>query len=198
MTPNLVQFAFRELAKRTGFLHDINDRNVMSPHSFRESFSSILLNNGVPDSIVDFLLGHEIGTMAQAYKKTDYEKVKEMYAQIEPKLSLGNSNGNHTKIEALEETITQIQKENMAHQTALDVMTNKTIEFEEENKELKNKYNEVESNIKGLERLTRSLLYYHARQFNPPEKWQDLRKFIEERCLEDLTTMINAIEGLKA
>ena len=129
MTPNLVQFAFRELAKRTGFMTD-EDRNVMSPHSFRESFSSILLNNNVPDSIVDFLLGHEIGTMAQAYKKTDYEKVREMYAQTEPKLSLGNGNGNRTKIEELKESIIQIQKDSLAYKTASEILAQKTIEME--------------------------------------------------------------------
>lgn len=131
ITPNLIQFSFRELSKKLGYMNDDKDRNIMSPHSFRESFSSILLNNNVPDSIVDFLLGHSIGTMSEAYKKTDFEKLREMYIQIEPKLSIGNGNNNHTRIETLENTIIQLQKDSLAYKTTSETLTKKLVELEE-------------------------------------------------------------------
>ena len=68
--------------------------------------------------------------MSQAYKKTDYEKLREMYSGVESKLSLGNGNGNHTKIEELKESIIQIQKDSLAYKTASEILTKKTIEME--------------------------------------------------------------------
>jgi len=138
MTTDIVQDLLRSLAVRMGYLKSKKDkgRNPISSHSFRESFSSILTNANVNDAIVDFLLGHEIGTMAEAYKKTEYEKVREIYAQIEPKLSLSNNgNGNHLALRQLEkenkelkETIQGLQ----ARINALQQNLNKTIEDSDE------------------------------------------------------------------
>jgi len=138
LTTKIVQDLLRSLAVRMGYLKSKKDkgRNPISSHSFRESFSSILTNANVNDAIVDFLLGHEIGTMAEAYKKTEYEKVREIYAQIEPKLSLSNNgNGNHLALRQLEkenkelkETIQGLQ----ARINALQQNLNKTIEDSDE------------------------------------------------------------------
>ncbi|MDQ1280189.1 MAG: hypothetical protein QG670_1452 [Thermoproteota archaeon] len=179
LTPNLLQNSFRDIAIRTGFLKDIKDRNSLSPHSFRESFSSILLNNNVPDSIVDFLLRHEIGTMGEAYKKTNFEDGKRMYAQIEPKISLNGSSNNHGKIEAIEETIIQIQKENVIHQTALEVITNRTVELEKDNKrlreELQQKTNKEES-IKIFDEIMKDYL-------SDPEKRKIFSSYFAEASI---------------
>jgi hypothetical protein len=40
---------------------------------FERAFGSIMINKGVPDSIVDFLLGHKIGPLAEAYKKVQFD-----------------------------------------------------------------------------------------------------------------------------
>jgi len=113
MTTDIVQDLLRSLAVRMGYLKSKKDkgRNPISSHSFRESFSSILLNNGVPDSIVDFLLGHEIGSMSEAYKRTDFEKVKEMYAQNEPKLSIGNNGNGNGRIREIQEENKELRKQ---------------------------------------------------------------------------------------
>jgi len=64
ITTNLVQNMLREVAIKSGFVDEnLNgqDFNPLSPHALRESFGSIMINKGVPDSIVDFWLGHVIG-----------------------------------------------------------------------------------------------------------------------------------------
>jgi hemerythrin superfamily protein len=42
-----------------------------------------MVNSGVPDTIVDFWLGHTIGEMAEAYKGVRFEEVRKMYAESE-------------------------------------------------------------------------------------------------------------------
>lgn len=105
--------------------------------------------------MIDLLLGHQIGTMSKAYKETEYEKVKETYAQIEPKLSLSNNgNGNHKKISELEETISQLSKEDLSHKTALEVMTKKAMELEEKSRELEAKLQRFEGSQNSMQKMT--------------------------------------------
>jgi septal ring factor EnvC (AmiA/AmiB activator) len=76
---------------RSGLVDNENnghDQNPVSPHALRESFGSIMINNGVPDSVVDFWLGHEIGTMAEAYKGGRFNELKAMYAEKEKLISI--------------------------------------------------------------------------------------------------------------
>jgi integrase/recombinase XerD len=87
----VVQKVMREVAVRSGLVDSENngkDMNPVSPHALRESFGSIMTNAGVPDTIVDFWLGHEIGTMAEAYKGGRYNELKTMYTQKEPLISI--------------------------------------------------------------------------------------------------------------
>jgi len=47
-----------------------------------------MTNRRVPESIVDFWLGHEIGEMAEAYKRVKFEDVKRLYMEKEPFISI--------------------------------------------------------------------------------------------------------------
>jgi site-specific recombinase XerD len=88
---NNVQDMMKELAIRTGFVdgeNNGNDFNPLGPHALRESFGSIMSNSGVPDTMVDFWLGHEIGDMARAYKSVQFEELKRTYLKHEPLISI--------------------------------------------------------------------------------------------------------------
>lgn len=50
--------------------------------------SEILFNAGVNETIIDFLLGHSIGKMSQAYKSVDAEKLKKIYVENEKYLTI--------------------------------------------------------------------------------------------------------------
>jgi len=65
----------KSVAVKSGFVdneNNGNEFNPLSPHALRESFGSLMINRGVPDTILDFWLGHEIGRMAEAYKGVQY------------------------------------------------------------------------------------------------------------------------------
>ena len=98
-----IQIMMKDLAVRAGFVTEGNNGNSFNPlgtHSLRESFGSLMINSGVPDTIVDFWLGHEIGDMAKAYKETQFENLKQMYLEREHLLSVSASKGENEKTRA--------------------------------------------------------------------------------------------------
>ncbi len=98
-----IQTMMKDLAVRAGFVTVGNNGNSFNPlgtHSLRESFGSLMINSGVPDTIVDFWLGHEIGDMAKAYKETQFENLKHMYLEREHLLSVSASKGENEKTKA--------------------------------------------------------------------------------------------------
>jgi hypothetical protein len=131
ITDNLVQKMLREIAIKSGFVDEHfngKDFNPLSPHALRESFASIMINKGVPDTIVDFWLGHEIGEMAEAYKRGMAEDLKRMYLEREPFISISSGDTHfNTQLQAL---INRLSAENM---------------------ELKNKLKEVEAKLANFE-----------------------------------------------
>lgn len=88
LRPQAIQEILRDTSIRAGFIQKGDRFNVAGAHALRESFSSIMINDEVPDSIVDFLLGHTIGEMSKAYKTVQFDKVRRIYLEREPLLSI--------------------------------------------------------------------------------------------------------------
>lgn len=98
-----IQTMMKDLVVRAGFVTVGNNGNSFNPlgtHSLRESFGSLMINSGVPDTIVDFWLGHEIGDMAKAYKETQFENLRQMYLEREHLLAVSTSKGENEKTKA--------------------------------------------------------------------------------------------------
>lgn len=103
LKPHNIQMMMKDLAVRSGFVTEGNNGNSFNPlgtHSLRKSFGSLMINSGVPDTIVDFWLGHEIGDMAKAYKETQVESLRQMYLEREHLLSVSVSKGEDEKTKA--------------------------------------------------------------------------------------------------
>jgi len=103
MKPKNVQIMMRNVALKAGFIDEGNnglDFNPLGPHALRESMSSLMTNSGVPDTIVDFWLGHEIGAMAEAYKGPQFESVRKMYLEREKLLSIETPKVDVDKLKA--------------------------------------------------------------------------------------------------
>lgn len=109
ITENLVDKFFRETAIRAGLVDEnLNGRaiNPVSPHALRESFGSIMSNNSVPDSMVNFWLGHKIGEMSQVYMKRRAKEVRQTYAEKEHLINVSSpQNETSQKVEELEKLI---------------------------------------------------------------------------------------------
>jgi integrase len=146
MITDNIQDMMREVALRAGFIDKANNGhsfNVLGPHALRESFGSIMTNSGVPDTVVDFWLGHEIGELAEAYKSVQFDSLKKMYLDREKLLSIS---AQKVDVEELKEKL-KIEMEQQNRQ--LQLMVNSLVT---ENMDLKNRMQGVERKLDSIEK----------------------------------------------
>jgi site-specific recombinase XerD len=152
LTTNLVQNMMRNVAIKAGFVNEQNNGksfNPLGPHALRESFGSIMINSGVPDTIVDFWLGHSIGEMAEAYKSVQTESLKKMYLDREKLLSISAPKVDVEELEA------KLRAEVEQGSRQLQVMVNNLVT---ENIDLKGRIRLTEQKLAELEKLIREAL----------------------------------------
>jgi DNA repair exonuclease SbcCD nuclease subunit len=151
LTTNLVQNMMKEVAVNSGFADKANNGNgfnPLGPHALRESFGSIMINSGVPDTIVDFWLGHEIGEMAEAYKGVQSTSLIQMYLERENLLTISSKEN----IEELKEKLKgEIHEENKQLQTMVNGLV-----FE--NMNLKQRISRTEQKLAEVEKLIEETL----------------------------------------
>jgi len=149
---NLVQNMMKEVAHKSGLVDRENNGkqfNPLSPHALRESFGSIMINSGVPDTIVDFWLGHEIGEMAEAYKGVQYESLRQMYLEREKLLSI-----TMPKVD-VDELKAKLRGEIEQQNRQLQVMVNNVVS---ENIDLKLRISRTEQKLAELEKAIHEIL----------------------------------------
>jgi integrase len=159
-----IQVMMKDLVVRSGLVDEANNGYAFNPlgtHSLRESFGSLMINSRVPDTIVDFWLGHEIGDLARAYKTTQFESLKKMYAERESLLSItAPREDEKTKAE-----LSNLRGEFSVLSKGTESITRKIAEVERENKELKREVAEqkaeFEKEIAGLN----DSIKYHVKNF---------------------------------
>jgi len=131
---DIVQKVMREVGVRSGLVGSKNNGHDFcpaSPHALRESFGSIMINNGVPDTIVDFWLGHQT-EMQEAYKRGREQELRNMYSERERFISM-STNGN----QALEEVKVALLKE-------IEALSNRVLKLERKLKSSRKEINAME------------------------------------------------------
>ena len=155
-----VQSMMRHVAFKSSFIDEENNGkafNPLGPHAIRESFGGIMTNSGVPDTIVDFWLGHSIGEMAEAYKDPQYESLRQMYLEREHLLSISAKRLDEKELEdkvsakvdervmALQRIITNYAAENQDLQHRIQMTEKKLSEIENTVAELKKMLAELQA-----------------------------------------------------
>jgi len=165
-----IQTMMKDLAVRAGFVTEENNGNSFNPlgtHSLRESFGSLMINSGVPDTIVDFWLGHDIGEMAKAYKTTQFESLKKMYLERESLISITPK----TDVEEIKEKIRgEIDEKNMQLQTLVNGLTTENMQLKQTVKALEEALKSHEKRLNALDKQTRELLETRLRIVERIEK----------------------------
>jgi site-specific recombinase XerD len=141
-----VQDMLREVTLKSGFIDKANNgnsHNPLGPHALRESFGSIMANSGVPDRVVDFWLGHEVGALNEAYRSVQFESLKQMYLAREKLISISTP-----KID-VEELREKLRGEMEQQNKQLQVLVNSLVT---ENMDLKSRIQAVERKLGGIER----------------------------------------------
>jgi site-specific recombinase XerD len=159
LTTNLVQNMMRSVALKSGLIDEQNNGkafNPLGPHALRESFGSIMINSGVPDTIVDFWLGHSIGEMAEAYKGVQYESLKQIYLEREKLLSISAAEVDVEEMEA--KLRVEVEEGKKELQALVNGLATKSMRLEEENKDLRNRIQMTEQKLVELEKLIREIV----------------------------------------
>jgi len=159
LTTNLVQNMMKDVAVRSGLVDEKNNGkafNPLGPHALRESFGSLMINSGVPDTIVDFWLGHSMGEMAEAYKGVQFESLKQTYLEREKLISISATEVDVEEIEA--KLRVEVEEGKKELQTLVNGLATKSMRLEEENKDLRNRIQLTEQKLAELEKLIRETI----------------------------------------
>ena len=152
MTTNLVQNMMRDVAVRAGLVDEENNGrafNPLGPHALRESFGSLMINSGVPDTIVDFWLGHAIGEMAEAYKSVQADSLRRMYLERERLVSISAPKVDVAEVEA--KLRAELDDRNRQLQTLVNGLS-------AENLDLRGRLGRVETEVLKLKETLEKLL----------------------------------------
>jgi len=165
MAPENIQAMMAELAKRAGFIDEKNNGhsfNPLGPHALRESFGSIMTNSGVPDTIVDFWHGHEIGEMAEAYRSVQFESLRKMYLDRERLISISASPVNAEEL--TKKLRLELEQNNQTLQNNFQKLFTEHLELkssfaklELENTDLKKRFQKVEEKFSAMEKTIEAL-----------------------------------------
>jgi integrase len=79
---------FRRLSAVTGRETEKGTWSLVRAHNLRKYFNSTILNNGGDIFFVDYLMGHKIDQMHEAYYRADPVKLREKYMRYLPFLSI--------------------------------------------------------------------------------------------------------------
>jgi hypothetical protein len=102
-----------------------------------------MINSGVPDTIVDFWLGHEIGEQSEAYKSVQLESLAKMYLAREKLLSISVQKLDVQEIE------NKVRLEIEQSSKQLQIMVNSLVT---ENMDLKSRIQAVERKLGDIEK----------------------------------------------
>lgn len=161
MAPENIQGMMAEVAVRAGFIDEKNNGhsfNPLGPHALRESFGSIMTNSGVPDTIVDFWHGHEIGEMAEAYRSVQFESLKKMYLERERLISISASPVNTEEL--TKKLRMELDQSNQTLQNNFQKLFTEHLELKSsfakmdlENTDLKRRIQRTEEDLASLKKL---------------------------------------------
>jgi hypothetical protein len=153
MKTNNVQDMMREVAIRAGFIDTENngkDFNPLGPHALRESFGSIMTNSGIPDTVVDFWLGHEIGELAEAYKSVQLVSLKKMYLDREKLLSITAAK---VDVEEIKERLkVEMEQQNRQLQVMVNSLVTENMDLKNRMQGLERKFSDIEKTVSEMHR----------------------------------------------
>jgi integrase len=167
------QATMRELATRSGLI-DSNmngcSQNPVSPHALRESFGKILTNKAkIPNSVVDFWLGHSLGQLAKAYMQSEkVEDLKNLYLEAEEYLSI-QFGGN---IEKVRNEVSRLQADN-------ENLTRRVHDLEGALRLMRYDEQTTENAIKARKQIIKGYEKQKAVKIEPSNELSEMKKLVE-------------------
>lgn len=170
-----IQRQLREYAARLKFIYDEdleNGYNPARPHSLRSAFRSRLTGK-MDGDLIEFFMGHDIGTEKKAYLNMPEDELRELYANHEHLLAIEKTSLDE-RIEAQGPRVTE---------KALDELAERVAELTRENVTMKAELGETRNTLEAREeRLSRleERWTVFERALAHPEAGQALWKALRE------------------
>jgi hypothetical protein len=79
---------YRKLSEKANIAAPSGEWGLIRSHNMRKYFNSALLNANVPIFFVDYLMGHTLDTVHDAYFRPDSEQLREQYMKYVPYLTI--------------------------------------------------------------------------------------------------------------
>jgi len=167
ISTNLVQKTLRDAAVRSGLVQAEEGKDFcpLNPHALRESFGSIMSNHGVPDSIVDFWLGHKSKGTDEAYKRRSLEELKHLYSDKEPLLSISNGGEQEKRLRL------EIEEKSQQLQNVINRLSSENYELKGKMTELTGKVGEISSFLAEIQPMLSDLLEYKDEWKGYSDEW---------------------------
>jgi len=89
LSPNSVDRIFKDIARRLDITPSMNENgnilfNRYHPHNLRKFFNTEMKNAGMPEIMVEYMMGHEIGGTQAAYYQRKVDEIRENYLRYMP------------------------------------------------------------------------------------------------------------------
>ena len=142
ITREAIERQLRTIQPKLPFLLDLSDDNGCynpgRPHSLRSAFRSRLTGK-MADTLIEFMLGHDIGEEKRAYLNLPVEELRELYSNYEVLLKIEKT----SREEAEEKTPQPLAPEAMAQISKLEAST---LNLVGENTDFKQRVQDLELN----------------------------------------------------
>jgi len=133
ITTGAIQQRFSEIAKDLPFIKkkELEGFNPCRPHSLRAAFKSKLINK-ISDELIDFWMGHELGSTKDAYLNMPTEELRELYMDAEKYLAIEETSREElTKLEKGRlEISAEIEQKIKGLETTVSVLTDRMSRWE--------------------------------------------------------------------
>jgi predicted nucleic acid-binding Zn-ribbon protein len=113
-----------------------------------------MANSGVPDSVVDFWLGHEVGALNEAYKSVQFESLKQMYLAREKLVSISTPK---VDVEELREKLkVEMEQQNKQLQVLVNSLVTENMDLKGRMQAVERKFQDIEKTIQDLKKTVES------------------------------------------
>ncbi len=111
MATSTILAMYRRLAEDTHKNADVGTWNVMRSHNLRKFFNSTLINAGAQLFFIDYCMGHKIDALHEAYFRADPMKMRDIYQEYVPYLTIEKETDFTPQHQAANEEIKRLKSE---------------------------------------------------------------------------------------
>jgi integrase len=128
ISENGYSYIFQRINQRAGFGKAYNGKHFFTSHKLRKYFASVLYKNKLSQTKIDWMLGHSIKKVTEAYFLADIPTLKNQYMELMDELSIENVETTVLTTPAYDSLIEKLDEK----EKELELVNNRLSEYEKE------------------------------------------------------------------